>query len=199
MKQVEIGYRSIMTELIKLNERLERAKTRLAKKQAAAEKYGVADMDNEAHAAWLKTVPTQDGWITDKQAIKKNGAWYDLISAQSDVEDYERQIANAEKRMAKAEAKVAEYLAEVERVADLQRKEELQRLEFEQEQKEWKKDGITLEYRYSGYTPGGKRFWVYGNCGMTERSRHCYTLMIDGNVVFTSGEFWRAYGIIKNS
>ena len=53
--------------------------------------------------------------------------------------------------------------------------------------------------RYNGFTPSGKRFTIYGNSGVTIRSRHCYTLYIDGKVIFTSGEFWRCYLNIKNS
>ena len=104
----------------------------------------------------------------------------------------------AEKRLAKADEKVAEYRAQVEAMEDLKSKEELQKLEFEQEQKEWAKDGITLEYRYTGKTPKGETFLIAGNNGYTERSLHCVTLYIGGETIFTSGEFWRAYAVIKN-
>ena len=81
----------------------------------------------------------------------------------------------------------------------LVKKEELYRLEFEEERKEWLKDGIVLESRYYGMTPSGQRFYIHGNCGMTLRSRHCFTLTINGDTIFTSGEFWRAYSVIKRS
>ena len=99
----------------------------------------------------------------------------------------------------KAEAELNAYHEEVERIEDLKKKEELFKLEFEQEQKEWAKDGITLKGRYYGTTPQGKKFWIEGNNGFTRRSLHCFTLTIDGETIFTSGEFWRAYGVIKNS
>lgn len=199
-KRVEITYTSIMAELNKLNTQLEKAQKALAKKEAAAEKYGVKDMDSEAYREWLKTVPTQDGFITNKEDVKKNGAYFDYIMAQDRVGELEYKIENAEKRLAKAEEKVDEYHKELEAMEDLKRKEELQKLEFEQEQKEWAKDGITLEKRYHGITPGGKRFSIEGNSGWTMRSRHCFTLYLEGyGVVFTSGEFWRAYGVIKNN
>lgn len=201
MKMVEISYRSITAELLKLNARLERAQKALEKKQAKAEKLGVADMDNDAHREWLKGVETNEmGYILNKKDVQKNGAWFDLYSAQREVEDVAKQIANAEKRFDKAEEKVEAYHRELAAVEDLKAKEELMKKEFEAEQKEWAKDGITLERRYHGITPNGKRFSIEGNSGWTNRSRHCFTLYLEGQgVVFTSGEFWRAYGVVKNN
>ena len=199
-KRVEITRTSIMAELNKLNTQLEKAQKALQKKEAAAEKYGVKDMDKEEHLAWISTVPSQGGFMTNKEDIKKNGAWFDYIMAQDRVEELEGKIENAEKRLAKAEEKVEEYHKELEAMEDLKRKEELWKLEFEQEQKEWAKDGIQLVDRYHGYTPNGKWFGIEGNSGWTMRSRHCFTLYLEGHgVVFTSGEFWRAYGVIKNN
>ena len=127
------------------------------------------------------------------------GAWCDLFGAEREVADIKERITYAEKRHQKAEQMFEEYIAEVEKIEDLKMREELRKLEFEAEQKEWAKDGITLEGRYYGATPNGKRFYVLGNNGWTERSLHCFTLYIDGETIFTSGEFWRAYGVIKNS
>jgi len=200
MKMVEIKHRSIMNELNKLNARLERAEKALAKKTAIAEKCGVADWSREEHREWLETVETTEyGWIVNKEDQKKNGAWFDLSSAKSDVEEVKQAIAKAEARFDKAEADLQEYREEVAKIADLKEKEKLWALEFEKEQKEWLKDGIVLESRYSGKTPSGKHFSIYGNNGFTKRSWHCFTLYIDGQTIFTSGEFWRAYGIIKQS
>ena len=200
MKMVEIKHRSRMQELNKLSARLERAEKALAKKTAVAEKMGVADWTNDEHKEWLSTVETTDmGWIISKDDQKKNGAWFDLYGAKREVEDIKGQIERAEARFAKAEEALEEYRKEVAQIESLKEKEELWKLEFEQEQKEWAKDGITLEDRYSGTTPQGKRFLIYGNNGFTNRSLHCFTLYIDGQTVFTSGEFWRAYGVIKNS
>lgn len=200
MKMVEITYRSNMNELNKLNARLERQEKALAKKLAIAEKEGVADWTRADHRAWLDTVETTDmGRIINKADIKKNGAWFDLFGARMDVEETKKSIERAESRLDKAVEKLEEYRAEVAEIDDLKAKEELWKLEFEQEQKEWAKDGITLEDRYTGRTPSGKKFSIWGNNGFTHRSWHCFTLYIDGEVIFTSGEFWRAYGVIKNS
>lgn len=198
MKMVEISYRSKVAELEKLNARLERAEKAYEKKLAAAKKVGGAEWTKEQRKAWVETVETKDGWMVNKEDIKKNGAWFDMRSAQADVEEVKGQIERAEARLEKAEQEVEKYREQVEKIADLKEKEKLFKLEFEKEQKEWAKDGIELQGRYYGKTPSGKGFNIEGNCGMTERSRHCYTLYIDGETVFTSGEFWRAYGVIKN-
>ena len=199
MKRVEISYRANLNELEKLNQKLERAEKALAKKLAVAQKLGVSEWSKEEHYEWLRNVPTQDGWIINKADVRKNGAWFDLFCAEREVEDIKERIANAEKRFSKVEQALDEYHQELEKIDDLKRKEEMFKLEFEQEQREWAKDGITLERRYMGITPQGKRFWIDRNNGFTERSLHCFTLYLDGSVIFTSGEFWRAYGVIKNS
>lgn len=199
-KMVEIRYMSEIKELQKLNERLEKREKALEKAQAKAEKLGVADMTADEHREWLKGAPTtEDGWITDKEVIKKNGAWFDLRRAIDDIKEIENSIQRAEARLEKKQEEVEKYREEVRNLASLKEKEELLKLEFEQEQKEWAKDGIKLERRYAGETPKGKRFRIDRNNGYTERSWHCYTLTIDRQTIFTSGEFWRAYGVIKNN
>lgn len=199
MKMVEISYRSKVAELEKLNARKERAEAKLQKAKAKAEKLGVAEWSMEDFRAYVDTMEVKDGWFTDKKQVEKKTAWSDRWSAEREVEDIKEQIERAEKRFEKAQKEIDEYRAEVEKIADLKRKEELFKLEFEKEQKEWAKDGIKLEIRYAGETPNGNRFCIERNWGFTERSLHCYTLYINGNVVFTSGEFWRAYGIVRNS
>ena len=197
MKAIEISYASKVKELEKLNARLERAEKAYEKKLANAVKFGVDKMTDEEHSEWLKTVPTVNGWIVNKADIKKNGAWFDLFGAEDDLERVKEEIRRAEARFEKAQAEVEQYHKEMEEIADLQKKEELMKREFEQEQKEWAKDGITLQSRYTGLTPNGKRFWITGNNGWTNRSLHCFTLTIEGKTIFTSGEFWRAYAEIK--
>lgn len=204
MNRVAITYRSKVAELEKLNARLERAKATYQKRLTAAEKLGVAEMTTEEHIEWMKTLETENGFLVNKADIKKNGAWFDLIGAEREVEDIEWRIEVAEKNFNKAQEELEEYNRQVEEITDLKQKEELFRLEFEEEQKEWAKDGIKLTARYIGYTPNGKRFWVERNHGFTERSWHCFTLTMtddegNANTVFTSGEFWRAYAIIKKN
>lgn len=199
MKRAEITLRSYTTELEKLYTRLEKAEKAYQKKLAQAEKFGVDKMTDEEHAEWLRSLPSCDGWITDKEAIKKNGAWFDLLLAKDHIEEIKGRIESAERRFLKAEQAVEEYRREIETITDLKEKEKLLKLDLEQEKAEWLKDGIILEARYIGKTPSGKKFWISRNHGFTERSFHCWTLYIGGETIFTSGEFWRAYGIIKQS
>ena len=78
--------------------------------------------------------------------------------------------------------------------------EEIKQMQ-EQVRQEWAKDGIIIEefrdYGLYGTTPSGKHFNTYINNGVTERSWHCYTLFIDGAVMFTSGTIANCYKTIK--
>ena len=200
MKRVEITYTKHQKELEKLNAQLDRAKKAYEKKLAVAQKYGVDGWTQADHNEFLANAETtESGYIVNKEDIKKNGAWFDLVCAEEEVKDIEGRIQRAEARLEKSETELAAYHEEIERVATLQEKEALMKQEFEQEQKIWAKDGITLEGRYHGITPKGKRFTICGNNGYALRSLHCFQLIIEGETIFTSGEFWRAYAVIRNS
>lgn len=198
MKMIEINLRSLTNEMNKLLEKKARVEKKLEKATAKVEKLD-CKWTWEEHREWLQNVPTENGWITNKEDIKKNGAWFDWSGAQDDLEDVTGRIERLQNKIEKAEEKVDEYHAEVEKIEDAKKREELWKLEFEAEQKEWAKDGIKLERRYSGKTPSGKSFQIYGNNGWTRRSLHCFTLYIGDEVVFTSGEFWKCYLTIKNN
>lgn len=198
MKMIEISLRSLTNEMSKLIEKKARVEKKLEKATAKVEKLD-CKWTWEEHREWLKGVPTEGGWMTNKEDVKKNGAWFDWSRAHDDLEDVNGRIERLQSRIEKAEEKVDEYLAEVEKIEDAKKREELWKLEFEAEQKEWAKDDIKLERRYAGETPSGKSFMIYGNNGWTRRSLHCFTLYIGGNVVFTSGEFWKCYLAIKNN
>lgn len=198
MKMIEINLRSLTNEMNKLIEKKARIEKKLEKATAKVEKLD-CKWTWEEHREWLQSVPTENGWITNKEDIKKNGAWFDWTGSQEDLEDINKRIERLQNKIEQAEQKVDEYHAEVEKIEDAKKREELWKLEFEAEQREWAKDGITLERRYAGTTPSGKHFMIYGNNGWTMRSRHCFTLYIGGKVIFTSGEFWRCYLVIKNN
>ena len=183
MKMVEIKYNKEVKELEKLNARLERAKKSYGKKLETAKKYGVEK--------------TENGFLVNNSDIKIVGAWFELQCAKDEVKDVEKAIERAEKRLEHAEMKMNEHFEEISKIEDAKKREELWKADFEKEQKEWAKDGITLEARYNGITPNGKRFFIDRNSGATYRSLHCFTLTIDGETIFTSGEFWRAYMEIK--
>lgn len=200
MKRVEITFTKHQKELEKLNAQLDRAKKAYEKKLATAKKYEVENWTSNDRYEWSQTVPTTaNGFFLNKSDGKKNGAWFDLMCATNEVDDITKRIERAESRLYKAEQEVTAYYEELDKLADLKAKEELMKKQFEQEQKEWAKDGITLKGRYYGTTPSGKSFDIYGNNGITLRSMHCFTLAINGETIFTSGEFWRAYAVIKNN
>jgi hypothetical protein len=198
MKRIEISYRSAVAEMAKLQKKLDRAEKALAKKKAVADKYGVTEWSKAEHRAWLETVPANNGFILNQEDVDKNGAWFDLRCAEDDLLEVKEAISRVESKLSKAEQEVDQYHKEIEKIADLKQKELLWQMEFEEEQKEWAKDGIILENRYYGTTPAGKSFVIYDNNGITERSRHCFSLRIAGETIFTSGEFWRAYAEIKS-
>lgn len=199
MKMVEITYNKEVKELEKLNARLERAKKAYEKKLETAKKYGVENWTIDDHSKWLDNVESVNGFIANKSDIKINSAWFDMICAKREVKDVENAIERAEKRLELSETNMNKYLEEVAKIEDAKKREELWKANFEKEQKAWAKDGITLEARYFGTTPNGKRFYIERNHGATFRSLHCFTLTIDGETIFTSGEFWRAYIEIKRS
>lgn len=201
MRISEIQYRAEVKEWEKLQARLERQKKALEKAEAKAEKYGVKDWTRADYRAWIETVEVNESYfIKNKADQDKNGAWFDLGMKRDAVEDTEKSIARCEARLEKKMETFEKDTAEREELEKVAGKEELMKLSFEQEQKEWLKDGITLEDRYSGFTPQGKHFIIYGNnFGMTKRSLHCYTLRIAGETIFTSGLFWRCYSVVKNS
>lgn len=200
MKRVEITFTKYQKELEKLNTQLDRAKKSYDKKLANAIKLGVDKWDADDHTNWIATVEKiNDIYIANKEDIKKNEAWWNLYSAKRAVDEITESIERAEKRLSKAESEVNNYREEINKIEDLKAKEEFAKRTFEEEQKEWAKDGIQLEGRYYGITPSGKTFNIYGNNGFSDRSWHCFTLRINGETIFTSGEFWRAYAIIKKN
>ena len=201
MKRIEITFNKYQKELERLNVQLERTKTIYTKKFEIAKKFGVENWTSDDRYEWSQTVETtESGFFVNKADEKKNMAWFDMWCAKQEITRKEQEIERAEKRLEKADIEIQKYYDEINHIADLKEREKLMKESFEKEQKEWLKDGIKLESRYTGITPNGKGFAIYGNQGFTIRSMHCFTLYIqDKGVIFTSGEFWRAYQVIKNS
>ena len=124
MKRVEITFSKYQKELEKLNTQLERAKKAYDKKLTIAKKYGVDGWTGEDRDRWLKTVQTtESGFLINKADEKMNGAWFDLVCAESEVQDIEGRIERAEKRLEKAESEVRKYYNELDKIADLKAKE----------------------------------------------------------------------------
>lgn len=197
MKRVMISYAAKMKEVIKLQERLEKAEKKLEKVYATAEKYGVRDWTKEDYLAWMETVEVVDFTIVNKEDIKKRTAYNDISWVKHDIDDIKRHLDYESRQLEALKEKHDAFCEELKNTEDAKAKEALWEADFEQEQKEWAKDGITLEERYAGKTPKGQRFYIIRNSGYTDRSFHCFTLTVGTQTVFTSGEFWRAYMEIK--
>lgn len=167
---------------------------------------------------------TNEQWVTHREANDYTDdqylAWFEKGLTEDNLEEAKRHLAQAEKHLnkltGKAEAK-AEQQAEADRISGMENnwwkamKEEMEKTpeqrkaEYEAWLKEFKaeclKDGIIIDKAdgnwISGTTANKKHFMMYANSGYTERSLHCYTLRIDGETIFTSGDFSTAYTYIK--
>lgn len=184
MTQQERKMNSINKELEKLTNGLTKKIEQVEKKSAKCEKMGCLN--------W-----TADDANASKD-VKAYEAWFSLEIAKDDVKDLESRIENAQKRLAKITAQVLN-IKEDEAEADRIRK--IETMSREQFIAECAKDGIKIEVMTNNYLTGltksGKRFSIEGNSGWTDRSRHCYSLRIDGKGIFTSGDFATCYTVIK--
>lgn len=205
---------STQKEVEKLNARLERAKKAYQKKIAIAEKLNVANWTNAQYRAWIETVPTDNGWIINKDDIKKNGAYLDVSRAKSDIEEVEeslkKAIARLERLTGKAE-KVAEDRAKEEYLGQVEENWSKYSIPTwtQEEREEWERqfkercleDGIIIKeingLWISGETEDGKRFVFEKNNGWIGRGSHCYSLWINRECVFTSGMFSTGYAYLK--
>ena len=199
MTMNEKKMQSITKEIEKLNKSLERNNARLVKKTAAAEKV---------NANW-----TREEWFANRENATPDQyeAYFDMSLVQSEIADLNRRIENANKRLAKVSGVVEADTAaakEVERVANIENLMHKTAEEKEAEYQKWLaefkaeclKDGIEIDrasyHMVDGKTFNGKKFFLYINSGFTVRSRHCYSLTVDGETVFTSGTFDTAYAYL---
>lgn len=192
---------SINKEIEKLQKSLERNEARLTKKTEAAVKV---------NANW-----TEDEWFGGKRessTAEQRMAYLDLSMARDEVNDLQRRIANAKSRLAKATGEAESTIAErasAERVSKMDSSIWTAKAMTAEEFEAWLtgfkaeclKDGVQIEtyrgWRITGKTKGGKSFGLHLNNGSTNRSMHCYTLYIGGEMIFTSGEFGTAYAMLK--
>ena len=202
---IEKQVASAEKEVEKLSARLERAKAKAEKARAKAEKLNAV----EYNPIWDTN---EEGTIyRKKEYVPFVAAYFDNYSAERDVEEITEALAKANKRLEKLTGKfdeAQEARAEAERVAGIETNwlsAEERQAEYEkwlaQFKAECAKDGVEIERAdaafVSGKTKSGKKFFLAINSGFTERSFHCYTLTINGETIFTSGEFATAYRIIK--
>ena len=213
---------SIEKEIAKLAKSLERYERILEKKTAICIKLGCNWTDkeyeniiNQLHKRHEGETIVPFGNDDDLITGKQNGAYFDKEIAKDNVDDCKRKLENTERRYLKVSETVRHENEKNEKfrkayaqASEMER--QMLREKAEEEYQKWLawfkaeclKDGITVEEACNswvvGYTPNGKRFCFIINNGYTERSWHCYSLRIDGNTVFTSGEFWRCYDTVKN-
>lgn len=185
---------SITEKLDKLNANLMKANEAVKKAEIKLEKTGRLEevktvIENRTFSDW---------WETAEQKIANIA--FDYSCKIERVNELRKDI---EKAYSKLTTAIGEEEAQASKNREIEKEIEYcksrQMRTFADEQREWLKDNIVLESRYCGTTPKGKAFAIYENNGITERSNHCYTLRIAGATVFTSGEFWKAYKIIKNN
>ena len=107
MKKAEIAYNTELKEMEKLQAQLERRTKTLEKKLAQAEKMGVAEWTREDYNNFITNVETlgiEDGYccpiIKNKEDVKKNGAYFELIHAKNELAETKSKIERCEKRLA---------------------------------------------------------------------------------------------------
>ena len=199
---VERKMQSTQKEIEKLTKSLARYQGILEKKVAKCESLG---------CNWTRDEFFQhrDTDMTQEQ----DEAYFDKGIAEMNVEDTQRRLQKAQNRLSKLmpqEESVEQDRKEHERLSGIEKKwlsmtaEEI-KADYERWLKQFKadclKDGIIIEDASNnficGQTAKGERFYMAINNGFTERSFHCYTLRVDGQTVFTSGDFVTAYRYIK--
>lgn len=197
---IEKKAESARKDLEKLLARKERQEKTLAKKTAIAEKF---------NCVW-----TREQWFGGKReeaTPEQANAYFDYHFAEQDLAETVQSIEKAEKRFARltgeAESLIRTKEAEEKEVNRINKIEanfltaEQQERNYEKWLKQFKaeclKDGIVIHEAcasyFTGLTKNGKKFFLDGNNGFTDRSWHCYSLTIDGHNIFTSGEFLTAY------
>jgi hypothetical protein len=199
---------SIQKQIEKLTKSLNRYQDILDKKIAKCEKLGCNWLDDE----WFEH--------RDNCTPEQHQAHLEMVVAKSNVDDTEHRIQTLNNNLNKAAGKFeAESKKSIEAQMEMDRANQIESKwlaaakktaeEREAEYQAWLKqfkaeclkDGVVIENADNdhiyGTTKSGKRFAMYINNGMTERSCHCYTLRIEGNTIFTSGEFHTGYAIIK--
>lgn len=207
----------IEKQIAKANKDIEKYQKSIARHTALLEK-AQAKCD-ELNCNW-----TWEQWIEHRESKTYTDdqywAWSKRNSEQDEIKDAEERMAYSvkqlEKLTGKAEAKAQEQ-AEADRISEIESgwwkavREELEKTpeqrqaEYEAWLKQFKaeclKDGIIIEHVdntcINGKTARGSRFAMYDNNGFTDRSLHCYTLYINGECIFTSGDFSTAYSRIR--
>lgn len=209
---IEKRAENIRKEIAKYEARLARHEAKLVKAKAKAEALDAL----EWKPIWNETNP-ENPMYRKAEHIPCVSAFFAYERELDEVEDAKHRLETAKKNLEKILPQVAEVeavTAECEAIGNIEAKmirnlpkksaEEL-KAEYEAWLAEFKadclKDGIIIDEATAHFVAGtaknGKRFALYINNGFTERSLHCYTLRINGETIFTSGDFVTAYRILK--
>lgn len=205
---IEKKAESIRKEIAKLEASLEKHEAKLAKVTAKAEEMDALEFKE----IWNEPNP-ENPMYRKPEHIKAVSAYMDLIGERREVEDIKHRLENARTRLSKVVPKVEEAEAKAEEDARIMNLEasylaktaEERKAEYEAWLAEFKaeclKDGVIIDEAtntwISGKTASSKNFIMYLNNGFTERAMHCYTLRIDGETIFTSGDFTTGYRVIR--
>ena len=211
---------SIQSEVDKLKTRIQKKEDQNKKNLAKCEKLGCAEWTEEEWKEKRKVLTEKsqkkglfymefDESLTEKQ---NNALFAKFVDYPYEMKELNSRLENAEKRLAKATERAFEVSLKADEEKAIEQKEESWISAIQKSEKEyeaWLKqfkdecllDGIIIEYAtssfISGKTKSKKQFKMYLNSGWTDRSRHCYTLYIESDTIFTSGLFSTGYSIIK--
>ena len=205
---IEKRLASLKKEAEKLQTQLQKRTALLEKKLATAEKLGmknwtvddfryhaleVKDISDKQYELWFSLRITEDDVKETEDKIERNRKALENIIPQ--VEDIKKE-QDEDERIANMEAKFFQMTAEEKAKREAEYKAWLKWFKAE-----CLKDGVIIEevtgWGITGKSKSGKSFGLYGNNGFTKRSFHCYTFYLDGQMIFTSGEFGTAYKDLK--
>lgn len=204
---IEKKAESIRKEIAKLEERLARYEAKYEKaynkaaKMDALERKEIWDEINPENPAFRKP-----------EHIPYFSAYFDYYGAKRDVEETKEAIKRANERLEKVLPQIEKSEKEnkeADRIEAIGRRvarvPQMTKEEYEAWLAEFKaeclKDGVVIDEYLGAYIWGtakdGRKFALQINSGYTVRSLYCFTLYMDGETIFTSGTFERAYKILK--
>lgn len=133
-------------------------------------------------ATILKRINSQRKEITryQKEIARYQKEWCGKDMPEHMVKEGKRWIEYYQNHILRVEKKIAEMSKQAAELATEEEKKQMIRDMAE----ELAKRGI----KWSGYTTKGLHYSIEGNHGVTERSRYCWTMYMEGHgTVFTSG------------
>ncbi|MBO5959458.1 MAG: hypothetical protein J6Q65_04995 [Lentisphaeria bacterium] len=126
---------------------------------------------------WRREILREDKYLAEAEKEFRNGQQINIELLREENRKWRKYysglIEKKEREIAEASKKVSEIASKEERIAMIEGMIE-----------QMMKSGIQI----NGYTTNGLRYGIEHNNGITDRSRHCFTMWIEGTgTVFTSG------------